>query len=192
MIRPALAPTARRWCQPARVHSGLRGLAYALRLILLARCATPPSARGAYTSFPRLTQEAPRAKAGLGCLRRELLHVTGVKFAAPPVTQVLCYRIAAPLRRRKGEPAVRSLCPGGAITVMPKRPDRLPPGLTRHLPSQYSARRCAGWRYSPDHRGAAAGGVTSLSGISTALNARGVPTSSGRGQWYAMQFDRSG
>jgi hypothetical protein len=52
-----------------------------------------------------LTQEAPRAKAGLGCLRRELLQATGVKFAAPPVTQVLCYRIAAPLRRRKGASA---------------------------------------------------------------------------------------
>jgi hypothetical protein len=54
--------------------------------------------------FRRLTQEAPRAKAGLGCLRRELLHVTGVKFAAPPVTQVLCYRIRAPLRHPRGKP----------------------------------------------------------------------------------------
>ena len=54
--------------------------------------------------LPRLTQEAPRAKAGLGCLRRELLHVTGVKFAAPPVTQVLCYRITARLRHRRDRP----------------------------------------------------------------------------------------
>jgi hypothetical protein len=52
-----------------------------------------------------LTQEAPRAKAGVGCLRREPLHVTSVKFAAPPVTQVLCYRIEAPLRHRRGKPA---------------------------------------------------------------------------------------
>jgi hypothetical protein len=33
-------------------------------------------------------------------------------------------------------------------------------------------------------------GVTSLSGIADALNARRVPTPTGRGQWYAMQVAR--
>ena len=41
-------------------------------------------------------------------MRRELLQATCVKFAAPPVTQVLCYRIAAPVRHRRGKPAAAS------------------------------------------------------------------------------------
>jgi hypothetical protein len=176
MIRPALAPTARRWRQPARVHSGLRGSAYALRLILLARCATPPSARRAGTSFPHRTQEAPRAKAGLGCLRRELLQATCVKFAAPPVTQVLCYRIAAPVRHRRGKPAAAS----GVALLHAEAPSGLPPGAHQAASRARIARA--------DARAAdlaliiaelQAAGVTSLSGISTVLNARGIRTPHG-------------
>jgi hypothetical protein len=35
-----------------------------------------------------------------------------------------------------------------------------------------------------------AAGVTSLSGIAEALNARGIPTPAGRRHWYAMQVSR--
>jgi hypothetical protein len=53
--------------------------------------------------FPPSNARSPVGETGLGCLRREL-HITRVKFAAPPVTQVLCYRIAARLRHRMGKP----------------------------------------------------------------------------------------
>jgi hypothetical protein len=39
-------------------------------------------------------------------------------------------------------------------------------------------------------RAVEAAGVTSLSGIAAALNARGIPTASGSGRWYHAQVRR--
>jgi hypothetical protein len=71
------------------------------------------------------------------------------------------------------------------------RPNRLPPGAHEAAARARIARAVAkAVDVAPIVAELQAAGVTSLNGIATALNARGVRTPRGRSRWYASQVAR--
>jgi hypothetical protein len=74
---------------------------------------------------------------------------------------------------------------------MPKRPASFPPGAQQAASRTRIARAAArAADVAPIVAELQAAGVTSLNGIATALNARGVQTPRGRRHWYASQVAR--
>jgi recombinase-like protein len=71
------------------------------------------------------------------------------------------------------------------------RPNRLPPGAHEAAAQARVARAASrAADLAPIITELQAAGVTSLNGIATALNARGVRTSRGHRHWYASQVAR--
>ena len=80
---------------------------------------------------------------------------------------------------------------GCSRAIMPKRPNYLPPRAHLAAAEARIARadeRAA--KLAPLVKELQAAGVTSLNGIATALNARGVPTPRGRDRWHPNQVAR--
>jgi hypothetical protein len=67
---------------------------------------------------------------------------------------------------------------------MPRRANNFPPRLAMP-PARLAERKLA-----PLIKALQAAGVTSLNGLAVALNARGVVTPAGGGQWHATQVRR--